>query len=567
MANDNVIDELSLRIEANANVAMKSLGDMQKQLRHLAKDLGTVSAAGRGLSSLATSFKAVGNINTDNMRKAINQLQRLSKIEFKPLDSRTIKVDTASIEKQLSGSLTNATKKKYNIDVASIGKLAESLKMAGDSMSALSATNPNVSGLTNAVNALKRFSEVDMSKFNTDTFSSIVNGIQGISQIGDVSSAVNRLVSSLARLASAGGDTRTTAKFLPALGEALKTVAGRLSSVGGLPAELNAFVSSIGQLANAGNKTSATASQLGVLGEALRNFIISLSDVPEVSDNVIQMANALAQLANVGGRAGTAAKNINNAVANVGKGSDTATNRLSALKNIINDLGNVFRRAGSWIKSSASRMVSSLSEIRNAGLSLNGATNSIKNMIAAMIGFRGVQGLAHLSKEVIRLGGDLTEIDHIVESVFGDMAQYVDSWSKSAIEKFGIASQNAKQYAGTLSAMFQASGLAQRDAGMMGVKLTELAGDLSAFYNIDTETAFKKIQSGMAGMVRPLRDLGIDLTAATLQEYAQTQGITTKYNAMTQAEKVMLRYNYLIHATTLQSGDFERTNRRIKRAA
>ena len=174
MANDNVIDELSLRIEANANVAMKSLGDMQKQLRHLAKDLGTVSAAGRGLSSLATSFKAVGNINTDNMRKAINQLQRLSKIEFKPLDSRTIKVDTASIEKQLSGSLTNATKKKYNIDVASIGKLAESLKMAGDSMAALSATNPNVSGLTNAVNALKRFSEVDMSKFNTDTFLRLV---------------------------------------------------------------------------------------------------------------------------------------------------------------------------------------------------------------------------------------------------------------------------------------------------------------------------------------------------------------------------------------------------------
>lgn len=91
--------------------------------------------------------------------------------------------------------------------------------------------------------------------------------------------------------------------------------------------------------------------------------------------------------------------------------------------------------------------------------------------------------------------------------------------------------------------------------------------DLSAFYNIDTETAFKKIQSGMAGMVRPLRDLGIDLTAATLQEYAQAQGITTKYNAMTQAEKVMLRYNYLMHATELQSGDFERTNRRIKRAA
>ena len=84
--------------------------------------------------------------------------------------------------------------------------------------------------------------------------------------------------------------------------------------------------------------------------------------------------------------------------------------------------------------------------------------------------------------------------------------------------------------------------------------------DLSAFYNIDTETAFKKLQSGMAGMVRPLRDLGIDLTAATLSEYALSQGIQKSYTEMTQAEKVMLRYNYLMQVTTTQQGDFQRTN-------
>ena len=62
-------------------------------------------------------------------------------------------------------------------------------------------------------------------------------------------------------------------------------------------------------------------------------------------------------------------------------------------------------------------------------------------------------------------------------------------------------------------------------------------------------------------------DLGIDLTAATLEEFRLAQGITTSYSAMTQAEKVMLRYQYLMANTTTQQGDFQRTNGRIKRAA
>lgn len=55
-------------------------------------------------------------------------------------------------------------------------------------------------------------------------------------------------------------------------------------------------------------------------------------------------------------------------------------------------------------------------------------------------------------------------------------------------------------------------------------------------------------------------DLGIDLTAATLSEYALSQGIQKSYSDMTQAEKVMLRYNYLMQVTTTQQGDFQRTN-------
>ena len=60
--------------------------------------------------------------------------------------------------------------------------------------------------------------------------------------------------------------------------------------------------------------------------------------------------------------------------------------------------------------------------------------------------------------------------------------------------------------------------------------------------------------------IEPLKQLGINLSVANLQEYALSQGITTAYNSMTQAQKTMLRYNYIMSATSAQQGDFARTS-------
>jgi len=61
----------------------------------------------------------------------------------------------------------------------------------------------------------------------------------------------------------------------------------------------------------------------------------------------------------------------------------------------------------------------------------------------------------------------------------------------------------------------------------------------------------------------PLRAFGIDLTEATLSEYALSQGITESISSMSQAEKVMLRYQYILQATSSIQGDFARTSGRL----
>ena len=50
------------------------------------------------------------------------------------------------------------------------------------------------------------------------------------------------------------------------------------------------------------------------------------------------------------------------------------------------------------------------------------------------------------------------------------------------------------------------------------------------------------------------------MSVANLEAYALSQGITTAYDKMSQAEQTMLRYNYLMSVTSDAQGDFARTS-------
>lgn len=505
-----------------------------------------------------------------NMRDSVGKI---------PLD---VVLDENSVTAQIQKMIENASKKPYSfpikvnveqadlrqqftdiikgLDVGGLGDISEKLRATSVAIKEMSSVDVKSGGVSTFVNSIRKLAEVDLSKFDITPITQIQGVVSEVANMGKLESGVVRLVSALARLANAGQKTTAASSALPVLGTNLHKVATGLASAGAIPSELNAFVSAISQLANAGNRTIDTAVNLKALGDAIRALITDLNGAPQANESLIRMTEALGQIASAGGKAGTAARSVGKSLQSVSDDSTAKVEaRISAIASAIKQLLSVFEKAGRYVASGAKKIVDALKQIKNSGNGLQTATNSIKNMIAAMVGFRGITGLGLLIKQTLQLGADLTEIDHIIESVFDDKAGIVDTWARNAIEQFGIAEHSAKRYAGTLSSMFQASQIGYMDAGKMSMDLVELAGDLSAFYNIDTETAFNKIRSGMAGMVRPLRDLGIDLTAATLEEFRLAQGIQTSYSQMSQAEKVMLRYRYLMETTKTQQGDFERT--------
>lgn len=189
----------------------------------------------------------------------------------------------------------------------------------------------------------------------------------------------------------------------------------------------------------------------------------------------------------------------------------------------------------------------------------NKSTDAFSRLAKAI----GLVRIARKALDTIKTGidyaSDLAEVQNVVDVTFGSATEAINSWSKECLAAYGMNEVSAKRYAGTIGAMLKSSGLAGDAIVDMSKDMVGLAGDMASFYNLDLETAFEKIRSGISGETEPLKQLGINMSVANLEAYALSQGITTAYNEMSQAEQVMLRYNYLMSTTADAQGDFART--------
>ena len=168
--------------------------------------------------------------------------------------------------------------------------------------------------------------------------------------------------------------------------------------------------------------------------------------------------------------------------------------------------------------------------------------------------------LKKFGSQAIQTASDLEEVQNVVNVSFGSMANEVEAFAKTAIWSFGMSELTAKQTASTFMAMANGMGLAMKDGKNMSLQLTALAGDMASFYNVRQDVAQTALNSIFTGETESLKKFGVVMTEANLSAFALSRGITKSYSAMSQAEKVALRYHYVLKATANAQGDFARTS-------
>lgn len=408
-----------------------------------------------------------------------------------------------SIELQIKSDAQQATR--------AIGNLQDKLQGLGDTLNSLNGASISnfASGMSQLATSLRGVSSID-----TRTFSKIATNME---KLGNLDTA--RLVSSAS---------------------ALKSMATELSgfaSISKQSAEITQLTASISKL---GSKSAGyAADNIRNLGSALKEVMTTLSNAPRVSNNIIQMTNALANLSQQGSKVGSASRSLVTGFSNTTKSIKSTR---SGFRGLASTIGKFY--ATYWL-------------VMRAVGKIGGAVD---------------------------LASQLTEVQNVVDTTFGDMASKVDDFTKTSIQDFGMSELTVKQISSRFQALGTSIGISSEQVANgtavankalmsqnntlykttdsmadMSLNLTRLAGDMASFYDVDQADVAKSLQSIFSGTIAPLRRYGLDLTQATLSEWAMKNGLDANIKSMTQAEKVLLRYNYVMANTQAAQGDFAKT--------
>lgn len=368
--------------------------------------------------------------------------------------------------------------------------------------------------------------QIDALVTRLGRLSSALSGLN-TGNLNSLSTGVNRLAGAMT--AMRGIDTRTfsavarnisklgsiNSKQINAAAGSMRQISNAVKGISGMSASVKGLTDLASAIKQLGYQSSTKAIEnIPKLATAMRQLMSELSKAPSVSRNIIDMTNALAKLSRTGGAAGTAAKSITSSFSGFSSGASAVTKKSFSLASAI---GKVY--ATYW---------------------------------ALFRGFR-------LLGDAIDISSSLTEVENVVRQTFGQYESLINNFAKTSIEKFGMSELSAKQFASRFQAMGTALDIPQGQMAKMSIRLTELAGDMASFYDVSQEDIAKSLQSVFSGTTAPMRRYGIDLTQATLKEWALKQGLDANISSMTQAEKAMLRYQYVLAHTTNITGDFART--------
>lgn len=475
------------------------------------------SSASRNIKSLVkqidTLSNSLGIFNTNSFNGLIGGLKNFN---------QALKQIDANGAKNFS-NVASSIRKVSKIDTTGIDSVSTSLDRLSSSMASfgsMSVRTDNLQRVTDFIHGLGlKTSTAGIDNF-TKSKDSIVSFIRDLNSIGglqvDLSGFAN-LASSIGKL----GGTYVTGAItnLDPLKEKLMEFIPAINGLETVDYDLTGLSDLIKGISALGRKSVNTAIEnIPKIATALSDLMEKLSKAPKVNQNLIDMTNAIAKFARTGSSGGKAA----------------------------NSLAASFEKMGS--KSGVA-----LKGVKKLNIGISGL---FKKLAMSAVAYK----IFDFGKQSIEASSDLTEVQNVVNETFGIYQDKIQELASTSITDLGMSELTAKKLGSNFQAIGTAMGFAQDKMADMSVELTSLAGDMASFYNVNQEDVGKSLQSIFTGETEPMRKYGIDLTNATLQQYALNNGISKSVNEMTQLEKAELRYQYTMEKTSAAQGDFLRTS-------
>ena len=244
---------------------------------------------------------------------------------------------------------------------------------------------------------------------------------------------------------------------------------------------------------------------------------------------------------------------------NVGNAATSIKNMASALKPLTNEMLRGEKAALSYstvLGKLSTKAITSGNAVQKAGFKFNIFNSGFQKLAA---------GIFIVDRVKTAMMGFVNESNNYIENLnlfavaMGGFYSEAKAYAEQVGDKLGIDPSQWMRQQGIIMDMAKSFGVAKESAYTMSKALTQIAYDFSSLYNLNIDDALKKVQSGLAGEIEPLRRIGKDLSVAKMQQVAYGLGITQNVQKMAQSDKAMLRTIVLLRQSGSAMGDLART--------
>lgn len=169
-------------------------------------------------------------------------------------------------------------------------------------------------------------------------------------------------------------------------------------------------------------------------------------------------------------------------------------------------------------------------------------------------------GAALLAKSSISAASDLQETLSKSNTIFGENADEIREWAKSAAKSFGQSQQEALDAAASFGNMFDQLGIGPDLTADMSTAITELASDFASFHNADISEVLNAQQAAFRGEYDAIQRFIPTMNAAAVEQRALELSGKATTAELTAQDKALAANALMMEGAGAAAGDFARTS-------
>jgi hypothetical protein len=306
---------------------------------------------------------------------------------------------------------------------------------------------------------------------------------------------------------------------------------------------------------------------LTAVANQLTNVQTALNNIKASNGKVQELVDSLKPLAEIGkSNLGTTLNQLKKVPEVISELEKTDLhkfyNQIQSVTRIIKPLATEMEKVSrgfSALPANIQKAINANAKLTTSNKKTTSSYSSLLKSLNAVALYYSLKRVLTVAAKFFNETSDYVEALNLFTVAMGDAAKGAYEYAQRVQALMGIDIKEWMSNIGKFNQMLLGFGLDSGNASEMSKQLTQIGYDISSLFNVDVETAMSRLQSGIAGQVKGMREYGVNLTMAALKETALAHGIDMSTSKMSQAQKAQLRYITIMEKTINMQGDLART--------